>query len=231
MMFIPFVGLKMKIKDITEGRNRQVDPLEFAEALIRELGIKGAFNHAYEMVNIGRDPSWLPVLRYLQKAKDSVAKTKRKGMKEGVRWISKGGGVLKKVVVPDSPAERQRKAIAALSKRDKEEKYLTPIPNLDWDKIRRIVDKSGMPLGGEIADIISRKHTTIVRGGKQVAAVKMTVYVYYKLEDFGFDPKEIELRKKYHGDEGVSDAITFYLYRSPKNPNVIKADYAKTDYM
>lgn len=149
---------------------------------------------------------------------------KIKEVTEGIRWVKKHGRLVK-VNVPDSPAEIQAKAMRqAMAEPKKEPLALKPIPNMDWEDIERIVDRTGMPLGGEIADIVIRKPLVVTRAGKRVAALKLVLYVSFNIEDLGYTDAEIEKM----GGQGISDAVTIYLYRSPKNPRIIKADYRPT---
>lgn len=199
----------MKIKEIIEGKdNKKDEPFDLEKW--KKSGKKRVQKHL--LINPSKDD-----------------KKHKAGVNEGVRWVKRNGHLVK-VKVPDSPAEIQAKAMRqAMALPKREPLALKPIPNIDWEDLQRIFNRSGMPLGGEIADIIQRKPMVIRRGGKDVAALKLVLYVEFDLKDMGYTDADIAQYGE-NGGRGVSDAITVYLYRKPKNPRVIAADYTARDY-
>ena len=129
-----------------------------------------------------------------------------------------------KVGGPDDPALKA--TLKAASSREDRLSGLREEPidwqNLGWDKIKQIFNKSYGGLGGEIVDIINSKQGFINIKGNNIAAVRLTIYVEYNLEDYGHEPETI---KQTGIETGISDAINITLYRDPVNPKIIKAKY------
>lgn len=141
-------------------------------------------------------------------------------MKTAWRRVGHHSGVLRAVQVPMTPEDierlhaKQKKLKEKAWKREKPIRYLP-----DTGKIEKLCRKSGVGLGGKIADIISRKPTHIEVEGVTVAAVRVGIYVEIDVEDLEL-AKNDPLRK-----ELLSDCITVTLYRNPKSPKHLKAKY------
>ena len=65
------LGPRGKVKGVAEGMKAQ-DLAMYCEKLVAEKGWNAAYKHALMMANVGRDPAWNGVLKYIDAMKDGV---------------------------------------------------------------------------------------------------------------------------------------------------------------
>ena len=67
--FLEIEKVKKKQQGVAEGKISEKQALVYAKKLASEMGYKKALEHALMMANMGRDASWLPVIRNLKNLK------------------------------------------------------------------------------------------------------------------------------------------------------------------
>lgn len=122
-----------KNSSLSEGMKAQ-DLAMYCEKLVAEKGLDAAYKHALMMANVGRDPAWNSVLKYLNAMKD--------GMSEG-RMVKGPGGV---------PLDRQGRPVPPKVKPIGMQKWLVTHSGSHGEGGKDIIEAPNFETAWEIAN-------------------------------------------------------------------------------